>query len=275
MDWYTSNPDWWVDVSGALLHLPRMFMMLGEVGNVIDIPKNKQGIQYEYEKKTVDRAGVSPFPTFCVKGLEGNGGIFEGELKTLTKHHLTQNSNSLRTNSDLEATKLNEVSFGYLEFDIGKWPTRKKIKRTKCKVMLGKWEFDIWKWPKRKKKEGMFSSYLSACSLGYTLDIHQLVHLVIRLDIHQFVHLILVMDDKLRTLWLNETDMTIFEQYLVQYEAGIFNTKEDDQGELEIMMSEYLHTVNFKVEPYEGCWFYISTNKGVFVFIVRRMDQQR
>ncbi|GJR10151.1 hypothetical protein Tco_0792803 [Tanacetum coccineum] len=66
-------------------------------------------------------AGVSPFPTFCVKGLE-------------------------------EAAKLNEVSSDYLEFDIGKWPTRKKIKGTKCKVKLGKWEFDIWKWPKRKKE---------------------------------------------------------------------------------------------------------------------------
>ncbi|GKD40551.1 trifunctional UDP-glucose 4,6-dehydratase/UDP-4-keto-6-deoxy-D-glucose 3,5-epimerase/UDP-4-keto-L-rhamnose-reductase RHM1 [Tanacetum coccineum] len=46
-DWYTSNPDWWVDVSGALLRQPRMLMMLDEVGEVIDVPKNcnipKQG----------------------------------------------------------------------------------------------------------------------------------------------------------------------------------------------------------------------------------------
>ncbi|CAN6483551.1 unnamed protein product [Victoria cruziana] len=29
MDWYTSNPDWWGDVSGALLPHPRMLMMAG------------------------------------------------------------------------------------------------------------------------------------------------------------------------------------------------------------------------------------------------------
>ncbi|GJR10147.1 trifunctional UDP-glucose 4,6-dehydratase/UDP-4-keto-6-deoxy-D-glucose 3,5-epimerase/UDP-4-keto-L-rhamnose-reductase RHM1 [Tanacetum coccineum] len=39
-DWYTSNPDWWVDVSGALFCQPRMLMMLDEVGEVIDVPKN-------------------------------------------------------------------------------------------------------------------------------------------------------------------------------------------------------------------------------------------
>ncbi|GKE23940.1 trifunctional UDP-glucose 4,6-dehydratase/UDP-4-keto-6-deoxy-D-glucose 3,5-epimerase/UDP-4-keto-L-rhamnose-reductase RHM1, partial [Tanacetum coccineum] len=131
IEWYTNNLDWWVDVSGAFLRQLRLLMMLGEVGKVIDVPKNvvgllgklceKQGIQYKYEKKTVGGAGVSPFPTFCVKGLE-------------------------------EVAKLNEVSFDYLEFDIGKWPTRKKIKGTKCKVKLGKWEFDIWKWPKSKKE---------------------------------------------------------------------------------------------------------------------------
>lgn len=29
MEWYTSNPDWWGDVSGALLPHPRMLMMPG------------------------------------------------------------------------------------------------------------------------------------------------------------------------------------------------------------------------------------------------------
>ncbi|GJX81472.1 60S ribosomal protein L14-2-like protein [Tanacetum coccineum] len=113
IEWYTNNLDWWVDVSGALLRQLRLLMMLGEVGKVIDVPKNvvgllgklceKQGIQYKYEKKTVGGAGVSPFPTFCVKGLE-------------------------------EVAKLNEVSFDYLEFDIGKWPTRKKIKEKERRV---------------------------------------------------------------------------------------------------------------------------------------------
>ncbi|GKA06527.1 mitochondrial translation elongation factor G [Tanacetum coccineum] len=46
----------------------------------------------------------------------------------------------------------NEVSLGYEKFDMWKWPTRKKIDGTLCKVKHRKREFDIWKWPKRKKK---------------------------------------------------------------------------------------------------------------------------
>ena len=55
-------------------------------------------------------------------------------------------------------------------------------------------------------------------------------------------------------------------------EAGIFSTKENDQGEAEAMMSEYLHTVNFKVKPHEGYWLYISTNK-VCLFSVLELEE--
>ncbi|GJX44467.1 hypothetical protein Tco_0261143 [Tanacetum coccineum] len=33
-----------------------------------------------------------------------------------------------------------------------KWPTRKKIGGTQCKVELRKWKFDIWRWSKRKRE---------------------------------------------------------------------------------------------------------------------------
>ncbi|GJU75834.1 hypothetical protein Tco_1272904 [Tanacetum coccineum] len=38
------------------------------------------------------------------------------------------------------------------QFDMWKWPTRKKIDGTQCKVKLRKWKFDTWKWLKRKKE---------------------------------------------------------------------------------------------------------------------------
>ena len=43
-------------------------------------------------------------------------------------------------------------NFSRLEFELWKWPKRKKSGGTKCKLKYGKWEFDIWKWPNRKKK---------------------------------------------------------------------------------------------------------------------------
>ncbi|KAI3753638.1 hypothetical protein L2E82_25697 [Cichorium intybus] len=42
IEWYTSNPDWWGDVSGALLPHPRMLMMPGGIERVIDVPENIQ-----------------------------------------------------------------------------------------------------------------------------------------------------------------------------------------------------------------------------------------
>ncbi|KAI3509730.1 hypothetical protein L1887_25252 [Cichorium endivia] len=42
MEWYTSNPDWWGDVSGALLPHPRMLMMPGGVERVTEVPENIQ-----------------------------------------------------------------------------------------------------------------------------------------------------------------------------------------------------------------------------------------
>ncbi|GJS87093.1 hypothetical protein Tco_0769729 [Tanacetum coccineum] len=52
----------------------------------------------------------------------------------------------------LEEAKKNGDCLGRLKFDIWKWPKRKKVACTKCKIRHGKWKFDIWKWPKRKRK---------------------------------------------------------------------------------------------------------------------------
>ncbi|GAA0154848.1 dehydratase [Lithospermum erythrorhizon] len=38
MDWYINNPDWWGDVSGALLPHPRMLMMPGGMERSVDVP---------------------------------------------------------------------------------------------------------------------------------------------------------------------------------------------------------------------------------------------
>ncbi|KAM0040082.1 putative NAD(P)-binding domain superfamily [Helianthus debilis subsp. tardiflorus] len=40
IEWYTSNPNWWGDVSGALLPHPRMLMMPGGVDRLVDGPEN-------------------------------------------------------------------------------------------------------------------------------------------------------------------------------------------------------------------------------------------
>lgn len=49
MEWYTSNPDWWGDVSGALLPHPRMLMMPG-------------GIERHFEEVDNENAASSEFP---------------------------------------------------------------------------------------------------------------------------------------------------------------------------------------------------------------------
>lgn len=50
MDWYVSNPEWWGDVSGALLPHPRMLMMPGSERNT----DNSQNINHSYTNKMVN-----------------------------------------------------------------------------------------------------------------------------------------------------------------------------------------------------------------------------
>lgn len=51
MEWYTTNPDWWGDVSGALLPHPRMLMMPG-IEKQFDGPADVQGMLSDLMKKT-------------------------------------------------------------------------------------------------------------------------------------------------------------------------------------------------------------------------------
>ncbi|XP_076936702.1 trifunctional UDP-glucose 4,6-dehydratase/UDP-4-keto-6-deoxy-D-glucose 3,5-epimerase/UDP-4-keto-L-rhamnose-reductase RHM1-like [Bidens hawaiensis] len=53
MDWYTSNPDWWSDVSSALVPHPRMLVMPGGVERGVEVSENKKG-------GPVSRTGSSP-----------------------------------------------------------------------------------------------------------------------------------------------------------------------------------------------------------------------
>ncbi|ONK80214.1 uncharacterized protein A4U43_C01F15190 [Asparagus officinalis] len=51
MEWYTSNPDWWGDVSGALLPHPRMLMMPG-IEKQFDGPADVQGMLSDLMNKS-------------------------------------------------------------------------------------------------------------------------------------------------------------------------------------------------------------------------------
>ncbi|XP_021773909.1 trifunctional UDP-glucose 4,6-dehydratase/UDP-4-keto-6-deoxy-D-glucose 3,5-epimerase/UDP-4-keto-L-rhamnose-reductase RHM1 [Chenopodium quinoa] len=48
MDWYTSNPDWWGDVSGALLPHPRMLMMPGGIERHFEEADNENAASSEF-----------------------------------------------------------------------------------------------------------------------------------------------------------------------------------------------------------------------------------
>ncbi|XP_051115046.1 trifunctional UDP-glucose 4,6-dehydratase/UDP-4-keto-6-deoxy-D-glucose 3,5-epimerase/UDP-4-keto-L-rhamnose-reductase RHM1-like [Andrographis paniculata] len=50
IDWYTNNPDWWGDVSSALLPHPRMLMMPGGIGRHFD-----GADRYDYGTSELDR----------------------------------------------------------------------------------------------------------------------------------------------------------------------------------------------------------------------------
>uniref|UniRef100_M1AA70 UDP-glucose 4,6-dehydratase n=1 Tax=Solanum tuberosum TaxID=4113 RepID=M1AA70_SOLTU len=91
MDWYVNNPDWWGDVSGALLPHPRMPMMPGGVernwtgwiGGLLSKLCEKQGIPYEYGKgRLEDRSqllsdihAVKPTHVFNAAGVTGRPNV--------------------------------------------------------------------------------------------------------------------------------------------------------------------------------------------------------
>ncbi|GJY28380.1 trifunctional UDP-glucose 4,6-dehydratase/UDP-4-keto-6-deoxy-D-glucose 3,5-epimerase/UDP-4-keto-L-rhamnose-reductase RHM1, partial [Tanacetum coccineum] len=92
MEWYTSNPDWWGDVSGALLPHPRMLMMPGGVEKVVDVPENVQSDSphaavnsSQFQKvvpaaKTSTNSATKPFFKFLIYGKTGWIGGLLGKL---------------------------------------------------------------------------------------------------------------------------------------------------------------------------------------------------
>ncbi|KAI4387996.1 hypothetical protein MLD38_000374 [Melastoma candidum] len=87
MEWYTSNPDWWGDVSGALLPHPRMLMMPGGVerngfddGRTADVPSG-----FDKKEGTVPGSGDAaasgkPSLKFLIYGRTGWIGGLLGKL---------------------------------------------------------------------------------------------------------------------------------------------------------------------------------------------------
>lgn len=60
MEWYINNPDWWGDVSGALLPHPRMLMMPGGVERHLDGSDKDDSESSEYSEKSNQEQRVLP-----------------------------------------------------------------------------------------------------------------------------------------------------------------------------------------------------------------------
>nr|GEV55462.1 hypothetical protein [Tanacetum cinerariifolium] len=94
----------------------------------------------------------SLFPTFGLNGLGDNGGICEPELETLGQilQWLLPNPNMMMTNSSGTPTDSCEE----FEIKMSGLNGNSLIMDLEAAKMdeYGKWDFDIWKWPKKKKK---------------------------------------------------------------------------------------------------------------------------
>ncbi|KZV45828.1 putative rhamnose biosynthetic enzyme 1 [Dorcoceras hygrometricum] len=60
MEWYTSNPDWWGDVSGALLPHPRMLMMTGGIEKHFSEAENYESGKSEFAGNSNQAKMLSP-----------------------------------------------------------------------------------------------------------------------------------------------------------------------------------------------------------------------
>ncbi|KAH6795602.1 hypothetical protein C2S51_036588 [Perilla frutescens var. frutescens] len=60
MEWYTSNPEWWGDVSGALLPHPRMLMMPGGIERHFDGAEQYESGQSEFSGNSNQKMVVPP-----------------------------------------------------------------------------------------------------------------------------------------------------------------------------------------------------------------------
>lgn len=63
MEWYTSNPDWWGDVAGALLPHPRMLMMPGGIERHFDDAEKYESGKSEFTGNSTQKMVVPPTKT--------------------------------------------------------------------------------------------------------------------------------------------------------------------------------------------------------------------
>nr|ALR87282.1 udp-glucose 4,6-dehydratase [Plantago ovata] len=91
MEWYISNPDWWGDVSGALIPHPRMLMMPGGIERHFDEAEKSESGQSEFagspnqSKMVVPPSKTSPSPQkpaykFLIYGRTGWIGGLLGKM---------------------------------------------------------------------------------------------------------------------------------------------------------------------------------------------------
>ncbi|XP_057550819.1 trifunctional UDP-glucose 4,6-dehydratase/UDP-4-keto-6-deoxy-D-glucose 3,5-epimerase/UDP-4-keto-L-rhamnose-reductase RHM1-like [Amaranthus tricolor] len=88
MEWYTKNPDWWGDVSGALLPHPRMLMMPGGIERHFEEPDNEtatseiRNTQPQIAVPISRKSNTSQKPTykFLIYGRTGWIGGLLGQL---------------------------------------------------------------------------------------------------------------------------------------------------------------------------------------------------
>ncbi|MQL86000.1 hypothetical protein Taro_018516 [Colocasia esculenta] len=76
LEWYTSNPDWWGDVSGALLPHPRTLMMPG-IERQLD---GSEGIRGWVSQNNQDRGGLNSSFKFLIYGRTGWVGGLLGKI---------------------------------------------------------------------------------------------------------------------------------------------------------------------------------------------------
>ncbi|XP_047330107.1 trifunctional UDP-glucose 4,6-dehydratase/UDP-4-keto-6-deoxy-D-glucose 3,5-epimerase/UDP-4-keto-L-rhamnose-reductase RHM1-like [Impatiens glandulifera] len=82
IEWYTSNPDWWGDVSGALLPHPRMLMMPGGIERHFDEPeKCNDDTTNQFSSMVIpdSKSNKAPFK-FLIYGRNGWIGGLLGKL---------------------------------------------------------------------------------------------------------------------------------------------------------------------------------------------------
>lgn len=82
MEWYVKNPDWWGDVSGALLPHPRMLMMAGGVERHYDGPEEGEALPLPSNSDQTNMAvsGEKPSFKFLIYGRSGWIGGLLGKL---------------------------------------------------------------------------------------------------------------------------------------------------------------------------------------------------